>query len=569
MFDRTVLSLPGAGTQVILCVVFSLVESVLLIFQSVCLAVFLTGVWQEGVFSHELIWLFLFVGAYVFRKLCQVINARTSSRFASRAGASLRKSYLEALYSAGPTCVGNTGSAALVADAIRGIEDVEEFTETMIQKVVSMIVCPVCIALFLLFVDPISALIVCICYPFIIIFMKLIGHSASDESAKRHKGFQRMSNHFVDSIKGLKTLQIFDRTDGYASKIRKVSERYRELVMKTLRIAMLSGSVLDLFSTCALAGVAIMLGTRLIDGQIAFGAAMIALLLVPEFFIPIRAYASDYHASLEGKSSLEAISQEIDMANALVERQIEDSSIENEGELNEVLSNGKIPSIELLDIGYRYPDGRIGIKCATAVYAGAGLHLIIGHTGAGKSCLLDLLAGFTDPSSGSFKIADTNALTLHRKSWQHRVAYIPQKPRVFAATVRENVAFYFPFATDEQIKSAIDAVGLTEFVGSLPLGLDTKIGEGGRVLSGGQAQRIALARALVDTKRDIWILDEPSSHLDIETEFELKKTILNAMQGKMAFMATHRLHWVGQAKSVTVVDDGCIRMVPPDSLAGA
>lgn len=180
---------------------------------------------------------------------------------------------------------------------------------------------------------------------------------------------------------------------------------------------------------------------------------------------------------------------------------------------------------------------------------------IVGLSGSGKSTLLRLLAGFAEPACGSIEV-DGGHADLRASGWLSQATYIPQDPYIFHATLRENMAFYRPDASEEDVRKAVDALGLGSLVDSLPDGLDTLIGEGGRAVSGGQAQRIALARALLDPSRRVLLFDEPTAHLDIETEMELKGRMLPLMEGRLVFFATHRLHWVDDMDMVVVVDGG-------------
>jgi len=159
---------------------------------------------------------------------------------------------------------------------------------------------------------------------------------------------------------------------------------------------------------------------------------------------------------------------------------------------------------------------------------------------------LQLLAGFTAPSSGDI-------------SWSvgpERICYIPQRPHIFNASLRENIAFYAPDASDEQVLDAAERAGLGALIRQLPQGLDTLCGEGGRGFSGGETHRIALARALVDERRCIWLLDEPTAHLDIQTELALKQQMLPLMEGRLVFIATHRLHWLRDADLILLLEGG-------------
>lgn len=180
---------------------------------------------------------------------------------------------------------------------------------------------------------------------------------------------------------------------------------------------------------------------------------------------------------------------------------------------------------------------------------------IVGASGAGKTTLLSLLGGFAEPTSGELNVNEWALAGDNKAEWQRHIAYIPQHPYLFSASLADNIRFYEPEASNEQVEWAIDAVGLRELMDGLPNGLDEPIGEAGRTLSGGQAQRIALARALL-SNRPVILLDEPTAHLDIETEWELKQTILSVFQHKRVFLATHRLHWMPDMDCVWMMNQG-------------
>lgn len=181
---------------------------------------------------------------------------------------------------------------------------------------------------------------------------------------------------------------------------------------------------------------------------------------------------------------------------------------------------------------------------------------IIGMSGAGKTTLIDLLSGFLTPQAGQIKLENQTLKTLNASDWQKQLLYIPQSPTIFTATLKENIAFYTPDVDDDQIKEALRIVGMDDWLKTLPDGLATMIGDGQRVLSGGQAQRIALARAFLDQKRRVMLFDEPTAHLDIETELELKKRMLPLMNDRLVFFATHRLHWMKDMDWILVMDHG-------------
>ena len=211
--------------------------------------------------------------------------------------------------------------------------------------------------------------------------------------------------------------------------------------------------------------------------------------------------------------------------------------------------------LTIKDMNFKYEKGsKIGpISLNIHGYEKVG---VIGMSGSGKSTLINLLSGFLTPKNGEITIQKQDAKTLNIPDWHKQLIYIPQNPYIFTASLRDNVAFYTPKASDDEIKQAIHVVGLDDLVKELPDGLDTIIGQGKRVLSGGQAQRIALARAFLDQQRKVMIFDEPTAHLDIETEVDLKKKMLPLMKDHLVIFATHRLHWMKEMDYILVMDHG-------------
>jgi ATP-binding cassette subfamily C protein CydD len=300
--------------------------------------------------------------------------------------------------------------------------------------------------------------------------------------------------------------------------------------------------VLDLFRTFAVAAVAIMLGLRLMAGDISLAPALMALILIPEYFTVVRRYAADFHATLDGQNNLAAICDFL---------QSKAPGVQSDFDLQQELT-----TLTLNNVYYRYDNEDhnalrdINLQIKAPMKVG-----IIGTSGSGKSSLAHLLAGFAQPSAGNINVNGNNIYSLDASWWQRKVAYIPQNPHIFSATLRENVSFYNTDATDEAILEALRIVGLDELD---QLDLNTPIGEGGRALSGGQTQRVALARMLLDPQRTIWVLDEPSAHLDVETELDLKLRMLPLFENKLVFFATHRLHWMRDMDTILVLDHGCI-----------
>ena len=387
-----------------------------------------------------------------------------------------------------------------------------------------------------------SGVVLTLVFPLIIIFMIILGYAAKSKADNQYAKFTMLSNHFIDSLRGISVLKYFGLSKKYADSIYSTSEQFRKATMSTIRVAILSTFALDFFTTLSIAVVAVLLGLRLINEQILLFPALSILILTPEYFQPVRNFSSDYHATLDGKNAMTAIYQIID----------------NPGNISEPVkidnwnANSQL-SINQLDFNYQDSLGVKNVQLNLSGYQKVG---IIGMSGSGKTTLINLLSGFFSPESSDIQIDKAKIDSFSQADWQKQLIYMPQTPYVFHKTIRENVAFYHPTASEDDVKQAIDAVGLTEFVEELPDHLDTVLGEGSRALSGGQAQRIALARALIDSGRKIMLFDEPTAHLDIETEIDLKEKMLPMMNQRLVFFATHRLHWMKDMDYILVMKHG-------------
>lgn len=341
-------------------------------------------------------------------------------------------------------------------------------------------------------------------------------------------------------MRGISTLKYFGLSKDYSNSIYKTSEDFRKETMGALRIAMLSTFALDFcksFGCCCRT----FLGLRLMSGDILLFPALAALILAPEYFLPLRDFASDYHATLNGKNALAAVNEVL-------------STEENTlSVLTEKVTWSANSQLQLTELGKIYDTGR-GISNVILSVNGFKKIAIVGNSGSGKSTLLSMLAGFLKPTAGEIKLNEQSLTSLTDENYRQSVQFIPQKTYIFAGTFRENLAFYEPDSTDDEIKAAAKLAGLESLIDEI--GLDGQIGASGRTISGGQAQRVALARAFLSHTRNILFLDEPTAHLDIETELEIKANILPLLENKLVFIATHRLHWLSSMDLVIVLNEG-------------
>jgi ATP-binding cassette subfamily C protein CydD len=334
----------------------------------------------------------------------------------------------------------------------------------------------------------------------------------------------------------------------YADNIYDVSEDHRKATISTLKIAILSTFALDFFTTLSIAIVALFLGLGLMNGTMPLLPALTILVLAPEYFEPIRNFANDYHATLNGKNAF------ADIMTVLDTKTVADSDIYHREQQRWQTDD----TLEINNLNYQYPNANNNtLQDINVSFKGHQRVAIVGTSGSGKSTLLNLLGGFLI-GKGNIKINHQTLPHLQQKDWQSQLQVLPQKPYIFHDTLRNNLAFYAKNKTDEALIHAIQVVGLNDWYASLEDGLDTIIGEGAVQASGGQTQRIGLARILLDQERRVLLLDEPTAHLDIETEIKLKETMLPLFDGRLVIFATHRLHWLAQMDLILVMRDGKI-----------
>ena len=547
MIDKTLMRLSGMKRIMTMLAGFALVQAFVILLQGKFLAEGIVHSWNRQSLAGLWLPLGLFATAFVIRQLIVWVRNRIGARFAMTSSAWLQAQLLKHLYALGPAAVAKEGTGNLVTMALDGIPEAENYIELILNKILNMSIIPWVLVAYIWYENWLTGFTLLIMFPIIILFMVILGLAAQDKSESQYAGFQKMSNHFIDSLRGLKTLQLMGISRQYANNVYDVSEDYRKQTMGVLRIAMLSTFALDFFTTLSIAVVAVFLGIKLMDGAIPLYPAMVALILAPEYFMPIRDFGTDYHATLNGKNAMKAIWQVIDQP------------LPTDTNVLPAFSRWRAQdTVTINHLDFTYPNERAGIQNANLQFTGTEKVAIIGASGSGKSTLLNLIGGFLQPQKAAMTVRGTKVPHMTQAAWQDHLSYIPQDPYLFADTITANIRFYRPDASDEDVKQAAEAAGLSHWIETLADGYATRIGEGGRGISGGQAQRIALARTLIDTNRSIWLFDEPTAHLDIETEAELKETLVPLFKNRLVIFATHRLHWLNQMDRVIVVDGGKI-----------
>ncbi|EEL94081.1 thiol reductant ABC exporter subunit CydD [Bacillus cereus] len=538
-------SYPGSRVLYVTLTFISILEACSIIAQTVFLARAITFLFHGETVQAVLNETVYFGITFAVRQMLVRTSQILVERFAEKTGLALRKQLIEAYFTLGPRFVQTNGTGHLVTLSIEGIEKFKTYIELTIPKMIRSSIVPGLIVLYVFTLDIKSGIILVVTIPIVIIFMILLGLAAQKMADSQYETYRVLSNHFVDTLKGLETLKYLGKSKQHEGKIEKVSKRYRKATMRTLRVAFLSSFALDFFTSLSIAFVAVGLGIRLIDGTIILLPALTILILAPEYFLPIKQVGANYHATLDGQLAIEQIEEILQKQKGI---EMKDSNVD-------IVWNAS-SSLKLQDVKVNNDESEKAIlEGIDFTWQGNGAIGVIGESGAGKSTLIDVLAGFLSPSAGKMLVNGVEIDGSTREDWQKNIAYIPQQPYIFPLSLKDNICFYEKNTTDEEVERVINEVGLRSLVASLPNGMYEIIGEGGRMLSGGQEQRVAMARALL-SKKPIILLDEPTAHLDIETEFEIKQSMLRLFEGKLVFLATHRLHWMKQMDHILILNKG-------------
>ncbi len=532
----------GARRALAADVVLGLLATVALLAQATLFAFAVSQAFAGRALSSVAAALGLLAALAVARGLLAGAFESTGRRAAAGVMSQLRLELVERRLHGAPTAADGAESGEVATAAVQGVDALETYFARYLPQLVLAVLVPLAVLLWTVAVDPTSALIMALTLPLIPLFMWLIGRYTEGRTRARWRALARLSNHFLDVMRGLTTLRAFNRGEVQAERIAAVGEEYRRTTMQTLRVAFVSGAVLDLAATLATALVAVTLGLRLVDGAVTLRAALTVLLLTPELYVPLRALAAQFHASADGLAAAERILDLIDAplsspAGAAPPPQ-DWRSIRLDGV---TLANPGRPGRVLDEVGLEIRRGEVVA--------------LVGRSGSGKTTLAALLLGLRRPDAGRVTVDGVDLAGLDDAAWRRQVSWVPQRPTLFHGTVAYNIALGAEGATGPQLERAARLAGADEFVRELPRGYDTTIGEGGRGLSAGETRRIALARALV---RDapLLILDEPTADLDAESAALVAAAIGEAREGRAVLVIEHRPALARLADRVVRLADG-------------
>ncbi|SDH62727.1 ATP-binding cassette, subfamily C/ATP-binding cassette, subfamily C, CydD [Sinosporangium album] len=438
----------------------------------------------------------------------------------------LRGRLLTRIGDLGPARLTTHRSGELVTLSGRGLDALDPYLTGYLPAVAVAGVVPIAVLVRLFTADLASAVIVLLTLPLIPIFGALVGWHTKVVTERQWKALAQLGGHFLDVVRGLPTLRAFGRARFQAGVIADVAQAHRSATMRTLRVAFLSALVLELVASLSLALVAVPVGLRLLSGTLDLDTALLVLLLAPEAYLPLRAMGTRFHASMEGVAAADA-------AFAVLEGETRDA---RRGRRR--IEPGAAPEIRFERVTVRYP-GRddAALEDVSLVVAPGEKVALVGESGAGKSTLLHVLLGFVAPDEGRVLVDGVDLADLDLAAWRERLAFVPQRPHLFAASVADNIALGGDPALVRRAAERAQAGG---FVSELPQGYDTVLGERGADLSAGQRQRVALARAFCRPSASVLLLDEPTARLDGRSEAAVVEATRALSEGRTAIVVAHR-----------------------------
>lgn len=469
-------------------------------------------------------------------------SGRTALSAAGRVKARIRSALMRNLTALAPDP--HRASGAVVTTVLEGVDALDAYVSRFLAHLGILVVLPPLILVVVLPRDWISALVLLATAPVIPLFMVLLGNGAARLNRRQWQRLARLSGRLLDGLQRLSTLRMLNAGEREAERLAEAAEDYRRSTMAVLRVAFLSALALEFFATVGIALVAVLIGFRLLDGALGFEAALFVLLLAPEFYAPLRQLGLDYHARMEALAAAERILA------------LRAARVPPPGDARPTL--GRSVTIDCVGIGFAWEPGHPTLENVTLRLLPGEIVALVGPSGAGKSTLLSLLLGFVRPHAGRILVNGYDLPAVDPAHWLSHVAVVPQRPYMFAGSVLDNIRLSDASIDLDRVRAAASLAAADGFIEALPLGYHTPLGEHGQTLSGGQIQRLALARSFLKAEAGVLLLDEGTAGLDRGTEAAVAEAIRRLAAGRTTLIVAHRLATVRLADRVVCMDDGRI-----------
>ena len=526
-------------------------SGVLIVAQAWMLAKILNHLIMENIPREALLLPFtLLVLVFILRSWVTWLRERVGFHAGAHIRFEIRRRVLDRLQQAGPAWIQGKPAGSWATLILEQIDDMHDFYARYLPQMTLAASVPLLIVATLMPINWAAALILLCTAPLIPLFMAMVGMGAADANRRNFKALARLSGHFLDRLRGMETLRIFHRGAAETENIRQASQDFRSRTMEVLRLAFLSSGVLEFFTSLSIALVAVYFGFSYL-GELNFGhygagvtlfAGFLALVLAPEFFQPLRDLGTFYHAKAQAIGAADSLKtfMEAPLAHP------------NRGDLT--LKPDEAVTIVAEDLILKSPEGAVLAGPLNFTLPAGQRVVLVGKSGSGKSSLINALSGFL-PYDGSLRINGVELADLEPDSWRQLIGWVGQNPQLPATTLRENVLLARPDASDAQLQAVLDKAWVSEFLPLLPQGLETPTGDQGARLSVGQAQRVAVARALLDSCQ-LLLLDEPTASLDSHSEQRVMQALNDASLQQTTLMVTHQLEGLTDWSAIWVMDHG-------------
>ena len=544
---RLLQHLPQLRIFVAAMVALAVLSGVLIVAQAIFITNIINGVFLNKQTLTQVSFLLLILLLVMLgRAALSWGNEIISNLAATRAKTQLRDQLLAHLHRLGPAYTRGERSGELANTLVEGAEALDAYFGQLLPQVFATGCIPLIVFLVVLYDDPISSLILLVTAPLLPFMLYLVGKLSDNVTRKQWEQMSLLSAHFLDVMQGLTTLKLFGRSELQSQTIGRMSERFRVVTMRVLRVAFQSSLVMELGATLSVALIAVEIGVRLLSGSMSFEHAFLALLLAPEFYQPLRALGTQFHASMSSTAAAERMFD-------ILDQPVPPSLPGAAPQLREYLHFEHVSYAYKEDVGSSRP----ALRDVTLTIEHGQKVALVGPSGAGKSTLAQLVLRFIEPDCGRLVADGVPFEHFSAQAWRKMVAWVPQRPYLFNASVADNIRLGRPNASMDEVIRAAQQAHLHDFVQTLPCGYDTVIGERAARLSGGQAQRLSLARAFLKDA-PLLILDEATSNLDSESEEYVIAAMRQLMQGRMALVIAHRLSTVFDADQIVVLNAGRI-----------
>ncbi|EES41001.1 ABC transporter, ATP-binding protein [Staphylococcus caprae M23864:W1] len=509
---------------VLMCIV-SIFLSITVVIQNISIARFLNHV----LYNHKqpLIYLFIVIlVVLIARATFNMLNQRIGDHMAYKVKTDLRR---QVINKNSPRAIGEQMN--ILTESIDGIAP---FFQSYLPQVFKSMMIPVAIIIAMCFVHLPTALIMMVTAPFIPMFYIIFGLKTRDESKDQMTYLNQFSQRFLNTAKGLITLKLLNRTKQTKAHLYEDSTRFRDLTMRILKSAFLSGLMLEFISMLGIGLVALEAALSLVVfNSISFVTAAIAIILAPEFYNAIKDLGQAFHTGKQSEGSSDVVFDFLEAEDQLPSP-------------TPKVNNNQEPQIKVENVSYRYPGSeQYALRNINITIYQNDKIAIVGPSGAGKTTLAHILSQSVKPSDGEaiFNMEET------------RIGFLSQNPYIFTDTIKNNIAMYDYEISDEDIIQVLDEVGLKDKVLTLKDGIDTRIGEGGEMLSGGQMRRLELSRLLL-MKPELVIFDEPATGLDIETERTIQAVLQDHFKETTMLIIAHRDTTINQAERRIYLENG-------------